>query len=67
MTDLELVEKTRARVKAAKARLQTAEEKAAHIPREWQEAAIALKEAKAEMLMAEKIEYIVSNAQVAAR
>ncbi len=48
MTDLELVEKTRARVKG-------------------QEAAIALKEAKAEMLMAEKIEYIVSNAQVAAR
>ncbi len=36
-----------------------------HAGREWHQTATALSEAKAELLMAEKIEYIVSNAQVA--
>ncbi len=65
MTDLELVEKTRARVKAAKARLAQVEAQFESLPREWLQTATALSEAKAELLMAEKIEYIVSNAQVA--
>jgi len=65
MTDLELVEKTKARVKAAKARLLQVEAQFEALPREWHQTATALSEAKAELLMAEKIEYIVSNAQVA--